>query len=79
MNRAEYAEYLRTPHWHTLKRIRQELDGGHCMICRNTVQLQCHHNCYDRMPYMERIDDVLTICNECHEIFVAMGKLKEGP
>lgn len=72
--KAEYQEYLKSEHWQTTRRLVLERDHRHCMICRSTKAVQVHHNTYDRRGH-EAMDDLITLCDGCHEIFHGSSKL----
>ena len=76
MNKLEYAQYLNSEHWRTLSRLRREFDGDRCAICGSEHPLQVHHRTYDRCPFMERLSDVVTLCEDCHTLFFKKGRLK---
>ena len=77
MNKLQYRAYLKTPHWKTLSRLRREFDGDKCAICGKEHPLQVHHRTYDRVPYMERLHDVVTLCDKCHALYHGkVGKSK---
>lgn len=77
MNELKYKIYLESGHWLTLSRLRKEFDDDQCVICGVEHPLQVHHRTYDRCPYMERLSDVVTLCDECHKKYhKKLGKLK---
>jgi hypothetical protein len=67
MNKMQYREYLKTPHWQLLRRDRLFLDNYMCVICHAQRNLIVHHLTYKRL-YNERITDVITLCDFCHKI-----------
>lgn len=60
------AAYYQLPHWHSVKRKRAELDGNRCVLCRTDDCLRCHHVCYRKL-FGEPPDDLLTLCERCHD------------
>ncbi len=77
MNKLEYKTYLLSEHWCTLSRLRREFDNDACAICGKEHPLQVHHRTYDRCPFMERLSDVVTLCDTCHEAHhKQLGRLK---
>mgnify|MGYP001618646519 CR=1 FL=1 len=59
-----YSAYLQSPQW---KLFRDRVKASACYSCgRHNVILQVHHINYDRLGD-ERPDDVVTLCNSCHE------------
>ena len=65
--------YWETDHWKTLKAKRKELDYGACVSCRSTENLQCHHIRYNL--FAENITELLTVCEEHHEIMHSSARL----
>lgn len=66
MTRDEYHAYLRSPQWHTLRRVMLDQADGRCQVCRRVERLQVHHNTYDRVGH-ERLSDLIVLCRQCHE------------
>jgi 5-methylcytosine-specific restriction endonuclease McrA len=60
-----YAEYLRTPHWRSLRAWAIERAGGKCQLCGSRKDLEVHHNCYDRLG-AELPSDLVVLCDDCH-------------
>lgn len=58
--------YYTTPHWFNVRVRRLMFDGGWCVICHRTDELQCHHVTYDRI-FNEPNTDLATVCVQCHE------------
>lgn len=66
MTKAEYAEYLLTPHWQELKRELFRLRGRKCSVCDNRRRVEVHHLTY-RTPITDcTVDDLLPLCRYCH-------------
>ena len=78
MTRTEYEEYLKSPHWRTLARLRREFDGDACAVCGSEGPLEVHHRTYERCPYRERLHDVVTLCAVCHAAVHAELKRRRG-
>ena len=59
-----YEDYLRTDHWQSVRQaaLRRQ---KHCVLCRSVVNLQVHHNTYDRIWHEDQ-DDVVVLCETCH-------------
>lgn len=67
-NAAEmYREYLNTEHYKKKRLLRLKLDDYRCQRCGTGKNLQVHHINYDRLGYPEEIEDMITLCNHCHE------------
>lgn len=57
--------YYNTTHWRNIRQQRLELDGYRCCHCRSTEGLHVHHWAYD--IFEEDIEDIVTLCSNCHE------------
>lgn len=55
-------------HWHNIRKAALERDGYRCVTCNSTEGLNCHHRTYERWG-REWLEDVSTLCRECHEVF----------
>jgi hypothetical protein len=69
-----YQDYLMTDHWKTVRELRLTIDGRRCRLCRSTERLQVHHSTYERRG-CEEMDDLITLCGDCHQMFHEHGKL----
>ncbi len=61
----DYEEYLQTETWAKKRKERMTTDCYKCTQCGSTDNLQVHHKTYERLGY-ERMDDLSTMCKECH-------------
>lgn len=66
MNKEEYAQYLDSNHWKSLRRKRLEASGYRCDQCGSGFNLQVHHLRY-RNIYDVLVSDLQTLCSYCHE------------
>jgi hypothetical protein len=67
VNKAEYADYLKTEHWAQLKLALYAKRGRTCMACSSKKRIQAHHVNY-RHPITDcTSDDLMPLCRECHE------------
>lgn len=75
--RIPYVEYVGDkshrphPYWQKVRMARYEADGHKCVLCKRELDehsFQTHHMSYERLGH-ERLRDVITLCNECHERF----------
>lgn len=71
-----YEAYLQSPEWKALARQRRKIDGYRCRLCNRSDRLQVHHRTYDRQ-YHEDIEDLTTLCDECHDWYSAWKKAQE--
>ena len=63
-----YKEYLISPEWKYIRDKRLQYDGYRCRICNTAKNLQVHHRTYARI-YKEELDDLTTLCGDCHEMY----------
>lgn len=64
--RIDYAAYLESEHWQELRQQVIERDGWHCRRCHRPDYVQVHHLTYARLG-RERLDDLVSLCKDCHE------------
>jgi 5-methylcytosine-specific restriction endonuclease McrA len=57
--------YYKTKHWIQKSKERKEFDGGKCVQCRTTAELEAHHWRYDL--FNEQLYDLTTLCKRCHD------------
>lgn len=58
--------YLASREWGLLKQAVRERAKNVCEMCRKRPVHAVHHLTYERL-YRERLDDLLGVCNGCHE------------
>lgn len=64
-----YAKYITSPHWKTLRQQALERDGFRCRGCDASENLQVHHRRYGAKLGTESVDDLTTLCGGplgCH-------------
>jgi hypothetical protein len=71
-----YQEYLASREWALLKNRVRERSGGICERCKKAPQQATHHKTYERIGH-ESLDDLLGVCNPCHEWL--SGKTDDDP
>jgi hypothetical protein len=69
-----YAEYLQSEHWQTIRLEVLKRDGDHCRVCNSEDRLEVHHRTYERLG-CEDLEDLMTLCHDCHETFHKNGRL----
>lgn len=70
-----YYEYLQTPEWQDTRKRAMKRASFRCQVCNAYgVRLNVHHRTYERRGY-EDSRDLIVLCEGCHEIFHANGKL----
>lgn len=65
--RYAYDAYMASPEWKATRAERILLDGGKCVRCDSSSQLQVHHRNYDRFGDGELTSDLETLCKRCHQ------------
>lgn len=61
----DYADYLRSPHWATIKAAYRASELPQTCQCGEAERLQLHHTTYERLG-QERLEDLTPLCPECH-------------
>ncbi|MEM7019159.1 MAG: HNH endonuclease [Pseudomonadota bacterium] len=61
-----YQRYLASTAWKVKRRAAVFRDGAQCRHCGSRHKLQVHHLTYKRLG-RELMDDLITLCNACHE------------
>ncbi len=74
----DYDEYLKSQHWRTISRLVRERDGNRCVVCGEDSHTEVHHRDYTGYPYGEAMNDLYTLCRECHEWAGKRMKAKES-
>lgn len=65
MNEEDYLAI--SPIWKKLRENRLKKDHFQCVECGNAFNLQVHHIRYPDIWGTETIDDLVTLCDECHK------------
>jgi 5-methylcytosine-specific restriction endonuclease McrA len=68
MGSKRYQEYLRSSKWSKKRDKRLERDGHCCRTCGasgENIKLHVHHSNYEWFQ-RERMRDLITLCDECH-------------
>lgn len=66
-----YQDYIASPKWRAKREQRLQIDGYRCRALGCTTDLEVHHVTYDSL-YMERMEDLITFCRECHAAITAV-------
>lgn len=61
-----YAEYLKSDHWKTTRRLALEHYGNKCDECGTTEKLEVHHKTYKNIG-KENLSDLRILCRKHHE------------
>lgn len=62
-----YREYLKTPHWKSLRHSVLVRDGFKCVRCDARKKLQAHHRIYRTNFEDSVLEDLVTLCKRCHK------------
>lgn len=63
-----YNMYLTTDRWADLRSCALQRDNNRCRMCNK--QAECvHHRCYPDKFGTETLDDLTSLCNQCHSNF----------
>ena len=61
----DYAAYLGSEAWQAKREIMLSAAGFRCQVCNTAVELEVHHNTYERLGH-ERYQDLVVLCSTCH-------------
>lgn len=70
--------YYCSSHWLKKSQERKALDGNQCVLCfdkETQAVLHCHHVTYENL-FAEPMEDLLTLCEVCHERLHQNSRLK---
>ena len=63
----DYHEYIHSEQWQKVRLERFRLDGFKCQLCGSGKNLEGHHVSYKHLGQPEEINDVVSLCKECHK------------
>lgn len=63
---ADYAAYLKTPRWESIRAQVIQRDGGWCKGCNNEPATQVHHLTYAHVGH-EFLWELISVCDACHD------------
>ncbi|MBI4909911.1 MAG: HNH endonuclease [Acidobacteria bacterium] len=66
-----YSSYLQSGRWEELRTEALKRDGYRCRTCNSADDLEVHHRRYPAAWGTEPVDDLTTLCRECHETITA--------
>ena len=55
-----YRKYIDSEHWQAIR------NGFRCQICGTGIEPRVHHVNYEHLGTDQELDDVVTLCDECH-------------
>ena len=64
--RVDYREYMQSEEWQKVRRKRLQIDGYKCQMCGTGKNLQVHHITYEHLGQAKELEDLVTLCRECH-------------
>lgn len=73
-----YKEYLETDHWQVVRSRALYADKFRCRVCNSPDNLNVHHRTYEQRG-REEPQDVVTLCQPCHQLFHENGRLVSPP
>ena len=73
----KYYTYLLSKEWKLIRKKILSRDGNRCQWCGDYHSLHIHHLTYDRV-YHEDLDDLITLCSQCHENYHKRKKYAES-
>ena len=62
----DYKAYLQSDEWKKIRELALRRDGYTCRICGTAINLRVHHVNYEHVGTELELDDVVTLCDECH-------------
>jgi len=66
-----YQSYIASAEWKAKRESRLQFDGYECQTCESKDNLEVHHRHYRNLG-KEEMDDLITLCNECHEAITSV-------
>jgi 5-methylcytosine-specific restriction endonuclease McrA len=76
MNTVNYLTYIKSPRWKAKRKIVLERDGFACRICDVDGayrRLHVHHRSYRRLNTTAELNDCVTLCDNCHNMYHRNG------
>lgn len=62
-----YSDFLHSNEWRDIKNNLFSIRGKKCEKCESTVRIQVHHKHYNKPWGEEKPEDLLIVCETCHE------------
>lgn len=70
INDMNYKDFLKTKYWKMSSFTKKKKAGFRCELCNGENNLVVHHRTYDNHGYeLFNQDDLICLCNDCHERF----------
>lgn len=61
-----YRNYYLSSKWKQISKAFMRNHGYFCDLCKAINRLEVHHVNYDHQPGTERKEDMMVVCNRCH-------------
>lgn len=78
ISKVNYKAYIASDDWKRRADAAKKRAGHRCQVCNRgadqVLQLEAHHRTYENLGN-EQAQDITVLCNECHDLFSAHGKL----
>jgi len=71
-----YHEYIKSSEWRQIRQRRLQFDLFKCRTCENEKRLEVHHVHYRNLGH-ENIEDLITLCKNCHYAITKSMRRKE--
>ena len=62
----QYYEYIHSEEWRQKRNQVLKRDGFRCQMCGTAKNLRVHHISYEHLNQDEELDDLITLCDNCH-------------
>lgn len=65
-----YRQYIASALWREKREAALARDGHRCRLCnasKEEARIEVHHRCYPEELGTEPLEDLLTVCVECHD------------
>lgn len=68
----DYYKYIESDKWKHKRDKRLKIDNYTCQTCCAINNLEVHHKHYDTLGRENVDDDLITLCQECHEAITSV-------
>ena len=72
----EYQNYIRSDEWQQKRKQRLALDNHRCKNCGGKQGLEVHHKRYDGFLNESVVNDLITLCEDCHNRVTLVSRKK---
>ena len=74
-----YYEYMHSEEWRQKRLKILKRDGFRCQMCGTAKNLRVHHINYEHLDTDAELDDLITLCDECHRKIHEQDIKKKAP